>query len=269
MNGQVQFLSHQVDRLIRTLGEHGIQVSPDTYPAQDATGYPIQPAVQDQNQQNVFEGAGSPSQLRTKLANYQIPNETEIPFDLPINGGGDGEIPIDKALEYSQPHSSGNTQGSAPMATMSVQAREDPIWSITLADAERLFSVYEEEIGKMYPILEPQEIHQKGTFLFKFLAASKNSGLKEHFDDYPNAARDVNANITKMVIANALAAENGVPNEIGQRLFQSVLEVSEKRPWEQVDGSTQVLLTLIVRSVLTFRNSTLITIGYPPFPARG
>lgn len=239
MSGQINFLHHQIERLLKALNDHGIQIEPDAYPVQDGSGYPLQ----QPNQQDIFGNAVSPPQGRSRLVNYQGPAGSDIAFDMPLNGSTEGEIPIDKALEYA---GTSNAQGPAPTATMSVQVREDPIWSLDATDAERLFSIYEEEVGKMYPIIDLQEVHQKSTFLFKFLAASKSSGLKAHFDDYPNIARDINANITKMVLANALTAESGGQNELGKRLFQSVLEVSEKKLWEQIDGSTQILLTLMV-----------------------
>ena len=242
MSGQINFLHHQVERLLKALNDHGIQIEPDAYPVQDGSGYALQQAQHD-----IFGNSVSPSQGRSRLVNYQGPAGSDIAFDMPLHGSAEAEIPIDKALEYAGPN---NAQGPAPTATMSVQIREDPIWSLDAADAERLFSIYEEEIGKLYPIIDLQEVHQKSTFLFKFLAASKSSGLKAHFDDYPNIARDINANITKMVLANALAAESGGQNELGKRLFQSVLEVSEKNLWEQIDGSTQILLTLMVRPSL-------------------
>lgn len=261
MSGQINFLHHQVERLLKALNDHGIQIEPDAYPVQDGSGYPLQQS----NQQDVFGNALSPSQGRTRLVNYHGPPGSDMAFDLPVNGPTEEEIPIDKALEFA---GAGNAQGPAPTATMSVQIREDPIWSLDAADAERLFSIYDEEIGKMYPIVDLQEVHQKSTFLFKFLAASKSSGLKAHFDDYPNIARDVNANITKMILANALAAESGGQNDLGKRLFQSVLEVSEKKLMDPIDGSTQVLLTLMVRPGLTSNrdSNALMSVGHPTFP---
>ena len=244
MNGQMQFLHHQVERLFKALNDHNIQVEPDAYPFPDGAGYTMQQGIQ---QQDIF-GAISPSQGRARLVNYQGPAGSDIAFDLPINGSAEGEIPIDKALEYTEPRGAEGAHGPAPTANMSVQIREDPIWSIDAPEAKRLIDIYEEEIGKIYPILDLQEVHQRSDFLFKFLSASKKSGLKSHFDDYPNVARDVNANITKMVLANALATKQGDQGDLGKKLFHSVVEASEKKIWEQlsVDNSAQVLLTLMV-----------------------
>lgn len=109
-------------------------------------------------------------------------------------------------------------------SAMAIHPNKDPLWAISQDEAIRLCHVFEEEIGTMYPVLEIEKVIRKTTSLYGFLEAAQRSGLARLDKSSPDAIKDTNTNILKLVLACASTVEGSGQSELGARMFESVRE---------------------------------------------
>ncbi|KAK5134963.1 hypothetical protein LTR08_005915 [Meristemomyces frigidus] len=103
-----------------------------------------------------------------------------------------------------------------------LHTNKDPIWSISQDEMLRLCSVYEDEMGLMYPVLDIQKVMEYATKLYRFMEAAHRTGLMQQGMPGPDAIDDEDTNILKMVLASALTVEGSGRSELGRKLFQYV-----------------------------------------------
>ncbi|KAK5120941.1 hypothetical protein LTR85_005725 [Meristemomyces frigidus] len=104
----------------------------------------------------------------------------------------------------------------------SYHADKDPIWGISQEETMRLCSVYEDEMGLMYPILDINKVMAYATKLHRFMEAAHRTGLMQQGMPGSDSIDDEDTNILKMVLATALTVEGSGRSDLGRRLFEYV-----------------------------------------------
>ncbi|CAG8403070.1 unnamed protein product [Penicillium salamii] len=148
------------------------------------------------------------------------------------------------------------TQEPSPLASPSArngsvdtQHTLDPLWALPKAEALRLCSVYEEEMGIMYPVLELPELLEQVELLYnpkdRTLGSSLQSDGRRELD-----REDVH--ILRLVFACALTAEGNGRSDQAISLFDSVREVQDDCVWGPPEIKSIIFLTLV--SIFYFQN---------------
>ncbi|KAK4543731.1 hypothetical protein LTR36_005376 [Oleoguttula mirabilis] len=104
----------------------------------------------------------------------------------------------------------------------SYHADKDPIWGISQEETMRLCSVYEDEMGLMYPVLDMYKVTAYATKLYRFMEAAHRTGLMQQGMPGSDSIDDEDTNILKMVLATALTVEGSGRSELGRKLFEYV-----------------------------------------------
>jgi hypothetical protein len=116
----------------------------------------------------------------------------------------------------------------------------------------------------MYPVLNIESAIIHATNLYRFLDAAARNGIQAD-NSTAEGLKDLNSNILKMVLANALTVEGSGQSELGNRLFESVKESADDiMRSESVDVRSLPLLALVVsgNSILLCQDVTNLTL--PP-----
>lgn len=103
-----------------------------------------------------------------------------------------------------------------------LHADKDPLWGMSHEEIMRLCSVYEDEMGLMYPVLDINKVTAHATKLYRFMEAAHRTGLMQQGMPGTDSIADEDTNILKMVLASALTVEGSGRSELGRRLFEYV-----------------------------------------------
>lgn len=99
----------------------------------------------------------------------------------------------------------------------------------------------------MYPVISIESVIQHATNLFRFLEAASRTGLASETNPSNERLTDTNANILKMILANALTVEGSGQSELGNRLFESVRDhTSLLMQHPDIDIKSLPLLAIVV-----------------------
>ncbi|OKL61870.1 hypothetical protein UA08_02507 [Talaromyces atroroseus] len=147
--------------------------------------------------------------------------------------------------------------GPSPMPAPSLSPRRDrhhhrrssidPLWGINRDEAIRLFRIYDEEMGIMYPILDPEtiinQINTLYTHLRPFSEAAAAQTSKQEQQQQPLSDEDIN--ILKLVFACALTAEANGKSELAMSIFRGVRDVASHLVWKRPSIKRLVIITLV------------------------
>lgn len=122
----------------------------------------------------------------------------------------------------------------------------DPIWALNREEALRLCDVFDDEFSLMHPILDVDSVKRHASNLFKFLDAIKRDQmLRMGTRRGPDAMSDEETDVLKLIMACALAAENGGATDMSTSLFDYVSASNESALRDEVDLKTVRLLALV------------------------
>ncbi|KAF7171213.1 hypothetical protein CNMCM5623_003615 [Aspergillus felis] len=215
-----------MSRLIEQMSAMQEQIS-----ALSAAVYALsRPGASPQDQVRAFRRPSSAKELT-----FQGPTTSAFSFDLAksslqrrgiVDGDGDGD-------EVGEEGDDGDvtppTRDGSPL-----QMLNDPLWTISKAEAIRLCRVYEEEMGIMYPVVELEELLRQVESLY---------GPSPRL---PLQSGDYDAHILRLVFACALTAEASGRSELAMRLFESVRDVADDCVWAAPEIDRIILLTLVM-----------------------
>ncbi|CAI6249123.1 unnamed protein product [Periconia digitata] len=159
-----------------------------------------------------------------------------------ITGTGDGEdegMATNDATPMDSPptrHPSINHQ--------SLHSDKDPIWALTHHEAIRLVTVWHEEMGSMYPLLDVDKLLQFTEMLFRFVEAASKAGLMQRGLPGADAIEDEQTNILKLVLATALILEGGGKSALGAKLYQNTRKILDRTLSDPVDLTSIRILAL-------------------------
>lgn len=141
--------------------------------------------------------------------------------------------------------------GSPPLRHAMIQktalhADKDPIWSLTKHEALRLVSVWHEEMGLMYPLLDIDKVSRHAEMLFSFVEAASRAGLMQGGLPGADAIEDESTSILKILLATALTLEGNGKSPLGEKLFDNIHKVLERTLSDPVDLRSIQTLTLAV-----------------------
>lgn len=128
---------------------------------------------------------------------------------------------------------------------------KDPIWALNRDESLRFVRMYQDEIGIMYPIVNLDRLTAKTSTLFDFIDSLKKSGLFRQGLPGKDAMHDVDTNIVKLVLANAMLTKGHGQSELAKKLFASVLESGEEHGTEDLSDLKAIkIVTLKVSETL-------------------
>lgn len=127
-----------------------------------------------------------------------------------------------------------------------LHADKDPIWALTQHEAMRLVTVWHEEVGSMYPLLDIDSLVRFTELLFRFVEAVSKAGLMQRGLPGADAIEDEQTNILKIILATALIMEGGGKNPLGEKLFNNTRKILDKMLSDPVDLTSIRMLALVV-----------------------
>ena len=116
-----------------------------------------------------------------------------------------------------------------------LHADKDPIWALTKKEALRLVSVFHDEMGLMYPLLDIDKVSRHAEMLFAFVEAASRAGLMQGALPGADAIEDDQTSILKIVLAIALTLEGNGKSPLGERLFNNIHKVLDRTLSDPVD----------------------------------
>lgn len=257
MKQQITTLQEQVNTLFTNLNDLRIQKPSIPSPSFDAYSH--------HDSQSVFTPMhlGPPSSSRPPR--FHGPTSSAFNFDVarsslqtmgiaPVEDG----VGDDMTTVHVTP--TGSPSHIAPMASSTVHPTKDPIWAIRREEVLRLLSVYEEEIGIMYPFVDIKKVSDQANLLYTFMEAAIRTGFAQRGFPGSDGLLDDNTNLLKMILAITLVVEGNGQSGLGHRLFMSVKPVVESKLWEPLDINTIKLYAMVVRLYLLYN----CIIGYFP-----
>lgn len=224
-------------------------------------GQPFPVANQDQEQYSVHPALAPadpyrndlpPAQSHGNQPRFQGPTSSAFSFDVARSSLQTMGITAPEVAEggFSDEDATAG-QARAPTAPMTVHPNKDPLFKMTRAEAIRLCHVYEEEMGLMYPMLDPEKIIIQINMLFQFLETAVKSGLidihKAGSDRLGNIDPN-DVNILRMVLSTALIVEGDGQSDLGKELYESCREAVEGKLSGPVEIKGLILLVLVVSS---------------------
>jgi hypothetical protein len=149
------------------------------------------------------------------------------------------------------------TQDATPMGSppprqimtpkTAMHADKDPIWSLTQHEALRLVSIWHDEMGLMYPLLDIDKISGHTRMLFTFVEAASRAGLMQAGLPGADAIEDEQTSLLKIILATALTLEGNGKSPLGGKLFNNVLKTLERTLSDPVDIRSIQTLAVAVR----------------------
>jgi hypothetical protein len=165
-----------------------------------------------------------------------------------ITGPEEGE---DEGAMTQDPTPMGTPPIAPALLAMSkppLHAEKDPIWSMSKQEALRLISVWQEEMGIMYPFLNIDGIARYAEMLFTFVEAATRSGLMQGALPGADSIMDDRTNTLKLILAAALILEGNGKDALGEKLFENVHNHVQTTLLGPVDLQSICLLILTVRT---------------------
>ena len=264
MNAQIQSLQEQVNDLYGQL--HALRGgAPAPYSMQHSL---------PQESPASYRSAISPSQPRGTHPQFQGHTSNQYNFDvakssLQTMGIAETEVADEGVGNDIDPALGAPVQQQAPMAPMVTQFQKDPLWHLSKGEAIRLCKVYDEEMGTMYPLLDMEMTINNAKLLFTFTESAARNGLMRRDKPGFEAIGGPDANIVKMILANALTIEGYGQSQLGKALYESCREQIESRLTGPVEIKSLILLVMAVSEVAHISWTLLMIIsGRIQFPAR-
>ncbi|KAF2089117.1 hypothetical protein K490DRAFT_72736 [Saccharata proteae CBS 121410] len=143
----------------------------------------------------------------------------------------DGAFTQDGTPLASPPPPTSNNAYSSPI----MHASKDPIWAISKEEALRLCTAWYDEMGIMYPVLEPDRVLRHVESLYKFMEAAHRTRLVEVAFPGADSINDDQTILLKLVLATAMVLEASGKSELGTSMFDSVRSFVEARILASVD----------------------------------
>jgi len=154
------------------------------------------------------------------------------------------------SLEAHQQAHRGDT-GSPRIDPAILHDEKDPIWALNREESVRFVRTWQDEIGIMYPIINFDKLTAKTSTLFNFIDGIKKSGLFRQSLPGKDAMQDVDTNIVKLILANAMLTKGHGQSELGKKLFASVLESGEQQGTEDLANLKAIkIVTLKVGEIV-------------------
>lgn len=227
--------------------------------------YPIQHSL-PQEAPASYRNAVSPSQSRGTHTQLQGPTSTQYNFDvakssLQTMGITESEVANEGVGNEIDPALGAPVQQQAPMAPMVTQFPKDPLWHLSKGEAMRLCKVYAEEMGTMYPLFDMEKAINHAQLLFTFTESAARSGLMRRDRPGLEEIKGHDANIIKMILANALMIEEYGQSQLGKQLYESCCEQIEGRVNGPVEIKGLILLVMAVSSRTRISPPLLMTIS--------
>lgn len=218
MKEQISTLQDQVNNLFTSLNElsktslDAVSFDPfptessHTGPVSTSQGQPSPPTPPPQARHPRFQGPTS------SAFNFDVAR-----FSLRDMGLASNETPIHEALAPAP-----DLQNTASIRLHEMHPTKDPIWSINREEAIRLCTVYEEEIGLMYPFFDLNKVIAQTNLLYNFLEAATRTGFAvTHVAGHDGMHDDDSLNL-KMILATTLVLEGGGRSDLARQLFETV-----------------------------------------------
>lgn len=220
MNTHIQSLQDQVDSLFANITALRRAFGQDV-PAQD---------VFDQDHALQRQLAPPQTSMTSFADNGSSDNRPEFRTSTSTTYGFDGsrssgaDQPVEEAVGH-RVDGSNETVNIDPL----LHSNKDPIWDIGKDEALRLFRIYEEEVGVMYPLLNVDAVQRHATPFFTFVEAAVRNGLAQRNMPGADAMYDEDMDVLKLVLAIAMLCNVSVHSPMATRLFDSVQKSAESR----------------------------------------
>ena len=130
--------------------------------------------------------------------------------------------------------------------SMNPQQSQDPLWSVDLDQAMRLFGLYEEQMGVLTPMLDIEQVMVNAKLFFGSTEPAGRVGPANGYPPNSRALSNDDIHTLRLVLAVALIIEGGGRSELGQALFESARKAVESRLWEPVEIKGLIHLALVV-----------------------
>lgn len=252
MDAHINSLQQQVDDLFHNLSTLRTQVD---VASNGSIGTPFNPIEYQQAPMLPPPSARSRTKSLSKHPPFHGP--TSSAFNLGVARSSlktMGITAADEADDEGVVTNDGTPRASPPMPNFALpkppmHADKDPIWSISRHEAVRLVTVWHEEMGVMYPILEIDKVLRYTKMLFSFVEAAARSGLMQGALPGADAIMDDQTSILKLILAITLVLEGRGKDPVGERLFENVHSIVEKTLSEPVSLHGINLLALTVSSI--------------------
>lgn len=229
MRSHITSLQHQVDSLFSSLNTFRRHLS-DSYPSPEASHAPthcgrlspVCPAP-----------SFSPSPGRRKFLNRSYgPISNEDGFEGADSTLQTMEIAQESTIDENIAQND-DTATLSPPSNAHPNSSDDPMWLISRQEAIRLCTVYEEEIGIMYPLFEIEAIIDSVHKLWAYF----ESGFDSAFGRMPGryTVNDDDVNLVKVVLAAGLVLEGNGQSQLGQRIFESLRPAVTEKFWDPAD----------------------------------
>ena len=154
------------------------------------------------------------------------------------------------AEESTSVHEGPNTRSPPPQTSptpqQNVNPLKDPLWSLTQDEALRLCTLYEEEVGIMYPMLNMDKIMSKAKTLFNFLDSMRRVRFLEDEIEQGDSLDDDETMLLKMILATALVVESSGQSDLGRSLWDNVRRISNSQDRLGHPASVKTLQILVV-----------------------
>lgn len=134
----------------------------------------------------------------------------------------------------------------SPSVSRTPTPSADPLWTIPRQEALRLASVYDEEIGLLYPFLNMQKITSQIGTLYDALETATRCGFGYSALPGPAVLAKENLQVIKMVLASASIIETSGSSPRAQQLCKTVKDVVQVNIWQFVGVRTVEVFTLLV-----------------------
>lgn len=244
MNAHIQSLQEQVDNLLNNVASLRRAIGQDLPASDDIFGHE-QSLQRHLGAPQASMTAGAVASSQDPHAGYKNSANPSYAFDVAhSNLRSMGISASEQEVDSSSMHRVDTSNENVNIDPL-LHSSKDPIWNVGKDEALRLFRVYEEEVGVMYPLLEIEAIQRHATHFFAFADAAFRTGLAR-----PSGADgmyDEDMDILKLVLAIALLCNASVESQMASRLFESVCKSTESRFLGNVNLKGIRILTLTVR----------------------
>lgn len=156
------------------------------------------------------------------------------------------EYSAEEATAHEGPHTRSPPPQMSPTPQQNVNPLKDPLWSLSQDEVLRLCSMYEEEVGIMYPMLDMDQVMDKAKKLFEFLKSIKRTGLLKEQIEKGDSLDDDETMILKMILATALVVESNGQSVLGQNLWENVRRISNSQNRLGRPATIKILQILVV-----------------------
>lgn len=264
MSAQIQSLQDQVNELYGQLTAlRGGAPAP----------YPMQQSLPPEASTS-YRNVASPSQSRGSHTQFGASSGNQYNFDvakssLQTMGITETEMANEGVGNDIDPALGAPAQQQAPMAPMVTQFQKDPLWQFSKGEATRLCKVYDEEMGTMYPLFDMEKTINNAQLLLTFTESAARNGLMRKDKPGFEAIGGHDANIIKMIFANALMIEEYGQSQLAEQFYDSCREQIQRGATGPPELKSLILLVMAVSvRVRIYLTSLMTALGRIQLPTR-